>query len=110
MGRAEYASSGMGPSCAGAGPAAGAVKESPERGGGALANAGFGPPPRRITINLAPADTKKEGTAFDLPIALGALVALGALPARALDGLVVLGELGLDGSIRGVRGVLPVAR
>ncbi|MDQ3995559.1 MAG: YifB family Mg chelatase-like AAA ATPase, partial [Gemmatimonadota bacterium] len=67
-------------------------------------------PPRRVTVNLAPADVRKEGTAFDLPIAVAALVALGALPTRALDGLVVLGELGLDGSIRGVRGVLPVAR
>ena len=89
---------------------AGAVKESRERVTAALANAGLPLPPRRVTVNLAPADTKKEGTAFDLPIALGALLALGAVPPRALDDLVVLGELGLDGSIRGVRGVLPVAR
>jgi magnesium chelatase family protein len=89
---------------------AGAVKESRERVTAALANAGLPLPPRRVTVNLAPADTKKEGTAFDLPIALAALVALGRLPAAALDDLVVLGELGLDGSIRGVRGVLPVAR
>jgi magnesium chelatase family protein len=89
---------------------AGAVKESRERVSAALANAGLAAPPRRVTINLAPADTKKEGTAFDLPIALAMLVALGALPPRALDDLVILGELGLDGTIRGVRGALPVAR
>jgi magnesium chelatase family protein len=89
---------------------AGAVKESRERVTAALANAGLPLPPRRVTVNLAPADVRKEGTAFDLPIALAALVALGALPPRVLDDLVVLGELGLDGSIRSVRGVLPVAR
>jgi magnesium chelatase family protein len=89
---------------------AGAVKESRERVTAALANAGLRLPPRRVTVNLAPADVRKEGTAFDLPVALALLVALGALPARALDHLVVLGELGLDGTIRGVRGVLPVAR
>jgi magnesium chelatase family protein len=89
---------------------AGAVKESRDRVCAALTNAGLAPPPRRITINLAPADTRKEGTAFDLPIALALLVALGAIPADALSDLVVLGELGLDGTVRGVRGVLPVAR
>src|ERR671917_1817830 len=89
---------------------AGAVKESRERVCAALANAGLAPPPRRVTVNLAPADTRKEGTAFALPIALAMLVALGGLPRDALDGLVILGELGLDGTIRGVRGVLPVAR
>jgi len=89
---------------------AGAVKESRERVSAALANAGLSPPPRRVTINLAPADTRKEGSAFDLPIALALIVALGALPEGVLDDLVVLGELGLDGTIRGVRGVLPVAR
>ncbi|MFN2566976.1 MAG: YifB family Mg chelatase-like AAA ATPase [Gemmatimonadaceae bacterium] len=89
---------------------AGAVKESRERVTAALANAGLPLPPRRVTVNLAPADVRKEGTAFDLPVALAMLLALGALPAGALDDLVVLGELGLDGTIRGVRGVLPVAR
>ena len=89
---------------------AGGVKESRERVSAALANAGLPMPPRRVTVNLAPADIRKEGTAFDLPIALGVLVALGMLPAEALDRLVVLGELGLDGAVRGVRGVLPVAR
>jgi magnesium chelatase family protein len=89
---------------------AGAVKESRERVSAALANAGLPLPPRRVTVNLAPADVRKEGTAFDLPVALALLVALGAVPTRALNDLVVLGELGLDGTIRGVRGVLPVAR
>ncbi len=89
---------------------AGGVKESRERVGAALANAGLPIPPRRVTVNLAPADIRKEGTAFDLPIALAVLVALGLLPASALDRLIVLGELGLDGAVRGVRGILPVAR
>ncbi len=90
-------------------PASG-VKESRERVIAALANAGRPMPPRRVTINLAPADIRKEGTGFDLPIALAVLVALGVLPAAALERVIVLGELGLDGAVRGVRGVLPVAR
>lgn len=89
---------------------AGAVKESRERVSAALVNSGFQVPPRRITINLAPADTRKDGTAFDLPIALGLLVATGQLRAEHVGALVALGELGLDGSLRPVRGVLPVAR
>jgi magnesium chelatase family protein len=89
---------------------AGAVKESRERVSAALNNSGFQVPPRRVTVNLAPADTRKDGTAFDLPIALGLLVATGQLRAGAADGVVALGELGLDGSLRPVRGVLPVAR
>ena len=89
---------------------AGAVKESRERVSAALINSGFQVPPRRITINLAPADTKKEGTAFDLPIAIGILLATGQLREGAAEHIVALGELGLDGSIRPVRGVLPVAR
>jgi magnesium chelatase family protein len=89
---------------------AGAVKESRERVSAALTNSGFQVPPRRITINLAPADTKKEGTAFDLPIALGILLATGQLREGSAEHIVALGELGLDGSIRPVRGVLPVAR
>lgn len=89
---------------------AGAVKESRERVSAALTNSGFQVPPRRVTVNLAPADTRKDGTAFDLPIALGLLVATGQLRSGSTDGLVALGELGLDGSLRPVRGVLPVAR
>src|SRR4051812_37609662 len=90
-------------------PAA-SVKESRERVGSALLNSGFVVPPRRITVNLAPADTAKAGTAFDLPIALAFLVATGQLDPRVVEGRVFLGELGLDGALRAVRGVLPVAR
>ena len=89
---------------------AGAVRESRERVSAALVNSGFTLPPRRLTINLAPADVRKEGTAFDLPIALGILVATGQLPAESVAQLIVVGELGLDGSIRAIRGVLPMAR
>ena len=89
---------------------AGAVRESRERVSAAIVNAGFVLPPRRLTVNLAPADIRKEGTAFDLPIALGILAATGQLAVSAVEDLVVVGELGLDGSIRAVRGALPVAR
>jgi magnesium chelatase family protein len=89
---------------------AGAVKESRERVGAALVNSGFVMPPRRVTVNLAPADVPKHGTAFDLPIALGVLAATGQLPIERLAPLVVVGELGLDGSLRGIRGALPIAR
>ncbi len=87
----------------------GAVRESKERVRAALANSGFYLPVNRITVNLAPADIKKEGAAFDLPIALGILAASGAVPAEELLGLGVVGELSLDGLIRPVRGVLPMA-
>jgi len=92
------------------GLAASAVKESRERVGAALVNSGFAVPPRRITVNLAPADVPKHGTAFDLPIALGVLAATGQLPAGALAGYLFAGELGLDGTLRPIRGALPVAR
>jgi magnesium chelatase family protein len=88
---------------------AGAVKESRERVGAALANAGFTLPPRRITVNLAPADIRKDGTGFDLPIALGILVSTGQLAAASLEGVMAIGELGLDGTLRAIRGALPVA-
>ena len=88
----------------------GAVKESRERVGSALVNSGFTLPPRRITINLAPADVRKDGTAFDLPIALGVLVATGQLPPSAVHARVFVGELGLDGSVRSIRGALSIAR
>jgi magnesium chelatase family protein len=88
----------------------GEVKESRERVSAALANSGFAVPARRVTVSLSPGDQRKAGTGFDLPIAVGLLVALGALPAECVDGLVFLGELGLDGAIRPVRGVLSVAR
>ncbi|HEY4307018.1 MAG TPA: YifB family Mg chelatase-like AAA ATPase [Gemmatimonadaceae bacterium] len=88
----------------------GEVKESRERVSAALANAGFEIPPRRITISLSPGDLRKTGTGFDLPIAVALLIAAGLLDPETAQGLVLLGELGLDGSIRGVRGVLSVAR
>ena len=89
---------------------ASAVKESRERVGAALVNSGYAVPPRRITVNLAPADQKKEGTAFDLPMAIGLLVGTGVLDAASVERCVVVGELGLDGSIRPVRGALSIAR
>jgi magnesium chelatase family protein len=91
------------------GLAQGSVREGRERVGAALRNSGLGLPNRRITVNLAPADVPKEGTAFDLPIAVGVLAAGGHVPAEALVGHALLGELGLDGSLRPVSGVLPIA-
>lgn len=88
----------------------GAVKESRERVGAALVNSGFTLPPRRITVNLAPADRRKDGTAFDLPIALGILVATGQLGVTTIDRKLFAGELGLDGAMRSIRGALPIAR
>jgi magnesium chelatase family protein len=76
----------------------------------AIVNSGFLLPARRTTINLAPADRKKDGTGFDLPIALGVLVATGQLHPECVADIAAIGELALDGAIRPVRGVLPVAR
>ncbi|MBW8746461.1 MAG: YifB family Mg chelatase-like AAA ATPase [Acidobacteria bacterium] len=86
-----------------------AVKESRDRVRSAIRNSGFDMPPVRITINLAPADIRKEGSGFDLPIALGILGAYGALQPIDLTEFLFLGELGLDGTVRGVQGILPVA-
>ncbi len=86
-----------------------AVKESKERVIAAIKNSGFRFSTERVTVNLAPADIKKEGAAFDLSIALGMLAASGQLPRDILKRYLVLGELSLDGSIRSVRGVLPIA-
>lgn len=86
-----------------------AVKESSERVYAALIASGLGLPPKRITVNLAPADLPKEGSHYDLPIALGLMAAIGAIPQDALDGFLVLGELGLDGRLAPVSGVLPAA-
>jgi magnesium chelatase family protein len=86
----------------------GAVKESRERVTAALVNAGYEVPLKRITINLAPADIRKDGSAFDLPIALGVLVASGQLPGAGLERHLVVGELGLEGEVRPVRGALPM--
>src|SRR6187455_1686203 len=86
-----------------------AVSEARERVRSALIASGLALPARRITVNLAPADLPKEGSHYDLPIALGLMAAIGAIPADALAGFTVLGELGLDGSIAAVAGVLPAA-
>jgi len=86
-----------------------AVSEAKERVRAALIASGLALPARRITVNLAPADLPKEGSHYDLPIALGLMAAIGAIPADAIAGFAVLGELGLDGSIAAVAGVLPAA-
>ena len=86
-----------------------AVAESRERVRGALAALGLALPPKRIAVNLAPADVLKEGSHFDLPIAAALLAAMGVLPADDLGAYTVLGELALDGSIARVGGVLPAA-
>jgi magnesium chelatase family protein len=85
------------------------VAESKERVRGALTAIGLALPGKRIIVNLAPADLAKEGTHFDLPIALGLLIALGALKEDDIAQYVCLGELGLDGSLANVAGVLPAA-
>ena len=86
-----------------------AVKESSDRVWTALINSGFAPPMGRTTINLAPADVKKEGPSFDLPIALGMLAAQDMIPKESLDRWCVIGELALSGEVRRVRGALPIA-
>jgi len=86
-----------------------AVSEARERVRAALIASGLALPARRITVNMAPADLPKEGSHYDLPIALGLMAAIGAVPHDALAGFTVLGELGLDGSIAAVAGALPAA-
>lgn len=98
-------SSGL-PSFTVVGLAEGAVREGRERVMAALARVGAPVPPRRVTVNLAPADLRKEGSAFDLPVAVGLLVAGAGAPAEACAGWGFFGELGLDGALRPVRGVL----
>ncbi|MXW16516.1 MAG: YifB family Mg chelatase-like AAA ATPase [Gemmatimonadetes bacterium] len=88
---------------------AGAVREGKERVFAALAQSGMALPPRRITVNLAPADMPKSGSGFDLPIAVALLTALGHLPAEALTGCAFVGELGLDASVRPIRGAIALA-
>ena len=85
-----------------------AVQESRERVQAAIRNAGYWFPQKRVTVNLAPAALRKEGPAYDLPIALGVLVAMGQLQPESFDKALVMGELSLDGSVRHVRGVLPM--
>jgi magnesium chelatase family protein len=86
-----------------------AVKESKERVTAAIRNSGFDFPTKKITVNLAPADFKKEGAGFDLPIALGILAALGKVNLEEIKKYFIVGELALDGSVRAVKGVLPIA-
>lgn len=86
------------------------VKESRERVTVALKNVGLQLPPKRITVNLSPADIRKEGSAFDLPIAVGMLESMGYFKPEAAENILFLGELGLDGEIKKVRGVLPIVR
>ena len=85
------------------------VRESRDRVRAAIRNSGFEFPAHRITINLAPGDVRKAGPAFDLPIALGMLAAMGVITMAEAGGIVVVGELSLDGSIQPARGVLPIA-
>lgn len=87
----------------------GAVRESKERVTAAIKNSDFVFPTKKITINLAPADIRKEGSAFDLPIAVGILAATGQILRDRFDDYVMLGELSLDGTVRPIPGVLPVA-
>lgn len=91
------------------GLAEGAVREGRERVTAALANSGRPVPPRRIIVNLAPADVPKQGSGFDLPIAIGILSAAGSLEQQAAAGVVLAGELGLDGELRPLRGALSIA-
>ncbi len=85
-----------------------AVKESKERVRSAIINSGYSYPEMRLVVNLAPADIRKEGTVYDLPIALGILAARGLFPLHAADEYIVIGELALDGTVRSVTGVLPM--
>lgn len=87
----------------------GAVRESKERVKASIKNSGYQFPSDRITVNLAPADIKKEGSAFDLPMAIGILSATGLIQGGAIYGYLILGELSLDGLIRPVKGALPIA-
>jgi magnesium chelatase family protein len=85
------------------------VRESRDRVRSAIRNSGYDFPPHRITVNLSPADVRKAGSSFDLPIALGVLAASGVVQRRLVHDLVLLGELSLDGAIQPARGVLPIA-
>jgi len=86
-----------------------AVQESRERVEAAIKNSGLEFPRKRVTVNLAPASVRKAGPAYDLPIAIGVLIASAQLPPQALDETLIVGELSLDGGVRHVRGVLPMA-
>src|ERR1043165_6263908 len=85
------------------------VRESRDRIRSAIRNSGFEFPKHRITVNLAPADVRKAGASFDLPIALALLAASGVIARRDVGDVLILGELSLDGGIQAARGVLPIA-
>ena len=85
-----------------------AVRESADRVRTALKNTGISIPPKKITVNLSPADTKKEGTGFDLAIAVSMMCSLGMFPKENIENILFLGELGLDGTVKRIRGVLPM--
>lgn len=86
------------------------VKEAKERVRVALKNASVEIPPKRITVSISPAETRKEGASYDLPIAVGILVSLGLIPKEGIGSTLIVGELGLDGAVRAVRGVLPTVQ
>ena len=104
----DYFRSGM-PAFTMVGLAEGAVKESKERVFSALKNSGFKLQSARITINLAPANIRKEGSSFDLPLALGLLAGAGLIPPDSLDNLFIAGELSLTGELKPITGALPLA-
>ena len=84
------------------------VKESRERVRVALRNSGFELPPLRITVNISPADIRKEGAAYDLAIAMGILVSMEEMPGNVLQDTLFVGELGLNGEVKPVKGILPI--
>ena len=104
----DFSRSGM-PAFTMVGLAEGAVKESKERVFSALRNCGFKVPPARITVNLAPADIRKEGSAYDLPLAIGILCAMEVIPMEAASDWYMAGELSLSGDLKPVPGGLPLA-
>jgi len=104
----DFSRSGM-PCFTMVGLAEGAVKESKERVFSALKNCGFKVPPARITVNLAPADVRKAGSAYDLPLAIGILCGMGVIDQEIVDGWYMAGELSLTGELKPVPGVLPLA-
>ena len=86
------------------------VREAQDRVRTALRNSGYALPPKHITVNLAPGDIRKSGTRFDLPIAAAVMASYGYLPQKSLDGIFFAGELGLDGTVKPVKGILPIVR
>jgi magnesium chelatase family protein len=86
------------------------VKEAKERVRVALKNAGIELPPQRITVSISPAQMRKEGAAYDLPIAIGILLSIGLIPKEGIGSTLIVGELGLDGAVKTIKGVLPIVR